>query len=166
MRSQFLAFLLVAGSFGLGACTPGEYVPGALAGSERVAPLPQSRIQMREVDATGASTSSKLKDREGNALFLKKPAFLTTADVASVSVGEDIHNGRATLELHMTAAAAPRLLAATEARVGKRVALTMGDQVLTVATISGPFGESMQVTGLDGDGEAQRLFAEITGRQP
>lgn len=166
MRSQLIAFLLVAGSFGLGACTPSEYVPGAAAGSEQVAPLPQSRIQMREVDATGASTSSELKDRGGNALFLKKPAFLTTADVASVSVGKDIHNGRATLELHMTAAAAPRLLAATEARVGKRVALTVGDQVLTVATISGPFGESMQVTGLDKDGEAQQLFAEITGRRP
>ncbi len=117
---------------------------------------------MREVDEQAAPGSTHLKDRDGATLALREPPFVSTADVASVAVGED-YEGQPVLNLKMTKAAAPRILAATEARIGRRVAFTVGDRVMTVATIRGPFGEAMQVSGLEGAADAQRIYTEITG---
>ncbi|NWF31587.1 hypothetical protein HH110_00835 [Stenotrophomonas sp. SAM-B] len=166
MRSSLLIMTMLLGS-GLGACTQTSPPPAAADVPAGVSPLAQARIQMREVAAeAGGSNSTTLTDRDGNALPLLEPAFITTSDIASVAVGTDGHNGQDTLVLRFTDAAAPRILAATEARVGKRVAFTIGDQVLNVAVIAGPFAQSMQVTGLDGSDEAHRLFTEITGKAP
>lgn len=166
MRSHLLIVILALGA-GLGACTQTSPPPAAADAPAGVSPLAQARIQMREVAAeAGGSNSTTLTDRDGNALPLIEPAFITTGDIASVAVGTDGHNGQDTLVLRFTDAAAPRILAATEARVGKRVAFTIGDQVLNVAVIAGPFAQSMQVTGLDGSDEAHRLFTEITGKAP
>lgn len=166
MRSHLLIVILALGA-GLSACTQTSPPPAAADVPAGVPPLAQARIQMREVAAeAGGSNSTTLTDRDGNALSLLEPAFITTGDIASVAVGTDGHNGQDTLVLRFTDAAAPRILAATEARVGKRVAFTIGDQVLNVAVIAGPFAQSMQVTGLDGSDEAHRLFTEITGKAP
>ncbi|WP_421576174.1 SecDF P1 head subdomain-containing protein [Stenotrophomonas maltophilia] len=166
MRSHLLIVILALGA-GLGACTQTSPPQAAADAPAGVSPLAQARIQMREVAAeAGGSNSTTLTDRDGNALPLLEPAFITTGDIASVAVGTDGHNGQDTLVLRFTDAAAPRILAATEARVGKRVAFTIGDQVLNVAVIAGPFAQSMQVTGLDGSDEAHRLFTEITGKAP
>lgn len=166
MRSHLLIVILALGA-GLGACTQTSPPPAAADAPAGVSPLAQARIQMREVaPEAGGSNSTTLTDRDGNALPLLEPAFITTSDIASVAVGTDGHNGQGTLVLRFTDAAAPRILAATEARVGKRVAFTIGDQVLNVAVIAGPFAQSMQVTGLDGSDEAHRLFTEITGKAP
>lgn len=166
MRSSLLIMTMALGA-GLSGCTPPPPAPAAIETPAGVAPLAQAGIQMREVaeDAKrpGATT---LKDRDGNALSLIEPAFITTADIASVAVGTDGHTGHGTLILRFTDAAAPRILAATEARVAKRVAFTVGDQVLNVAVIAGPFAQSMQVSGLDSTEEANRLYREITGKAP
>ncbi|ROP76238.1 hypothetical protein EDF74_1888 [Stenotrophomonas rhizophila] len=166
MRSSLLIMTMALGA-GLSGCTPPPPAPAAIETPAGVAPLAQAGIQMREVaeDAKrpGATT---LKDRDGNALSLIEPAFITTADIASVAVGTDGHTGHGTLILRFTDAAAPRILAATEARVAKRVAFTVGDQVLNVAVIAGPFAQSMQVSGLDSTEEAHRLYREITGKAP
>lgn len=166
MRSSLLIMTMALGA-GLSGCTSPPPAPAAIETPAGVAPLAQAGIQMREVaeDAKrpGATT---LKDRDGNALSLIEPAFITTADIASVAVGTDGHTGHGTLILRFTDAAAPRILAATEARVAKRVAFTVGDQVLNVAVIAGPFAQSMQVSGLDSTEEAHRLYREITGKAP
>ncbi len=166
MRSCLLIATMMLGA-GLSACTqapPAATVSDSPAG---IAPLAQARIQMREVaeDAKRAGVTM-LKDRDGNALPLIEPAFITTADIASVALGSDATTGHGTLILRFTDAAAPRILAATEARVAKRVAFTVGDQVLNVAVIAGPFAQSMQVSGLDSTEEAHRLYTEITGEAP
>ena len=167
MRSCLLIATMMLGA-GLSACTqapPAATVSDSPAG---IAPLAQARIQMREVaeDARRPGVTTLLKDRDGNALPLIEPAFITTADIASVALGSDATTGHGTLILRFTDAAAPRILAATEARVAKRVAFTVGDQVLNVAVIAGPFAQSMQVSGLDSTEEAHRLYTEITGKAP
>jgi len=166
MRGCLLIATMMLGA-GLSACTqapPAATVSDSPAG---IAPLAQARIQMREVaeDALRRGVTL-LKDRDGNALPLIEPAFITTADIASVALGSDATTGHGTLILRFTDAAAPRILAATEARVAKRVAFTVGDQVLNVAVIAGPFAQSMQVSGLDSTEEAHRLYREITGKAP
>jgi len=166
MRSSLLIVTMALGA-GLSACTPAPPAPAAIETPAGVAPLAQARIQMREVaeDAKHPGVTT-LKDRDGNALPLIEPAFITTADIASVAVGTDGHSGHGTLIVRFTDDAAPRILAATEARVAKRVAFTVGDQVLNVAVIAGPFAQTMQVSGLDSTEEAHRLYTEITGKAP
>lgn len=166
MRSCLLIATMMLGA-GLSACTQAPPAPAANETPAGVAPLANARIQMREVaeDARHPGVTP-LKDRDGNVLPLIEPAFITTADIASVAVGSDGTTGHGTLILRFTDAAAPRILAATEARVAKRVAFTVGDQVLNVAVIAGPFAQSMQVSGLDSNEEAHRLYTEITGKAP
>jgi preprotein translocase subunit SecD len=166
MRSCLLIATMMLGA-GLSACNQAPPAPAVSDSPAGIAPLAQARIQMREVaeDARRPGVTL-LKDRDGNALPLIEPAFITTADIASVALGSEATTGHGTLILRFTDVAAPRILAATEARVAKRVAFTIGDQVLNVAVIAGPFAQSMQVTGLDGSDEAHRLFTEITGKAP
>ncbi|MCW6027674.1 hypothetical protein K4043_06575 [Stenotrophomonas sp. SRS1] len=166
MRSSLLIMTMALGA-GLSGCTPPPPAPAAIETPAGVAPLAQAGIQMREVaEDAKRPGATMLKDRDGNALFLIEPAFITTADIASVALGTDGHTGHGTLILRFTDAAAPRILAATEARVAKRVAFTVGDEVLNVAVIAGPFAQSMQVSGLDSTEEAHRLYTEITGKAP
>ncbi len=166
MRGCLLIATMMLGA-GLSACTQAPPAPTVSDSPAGIAPLAQARIQMREVaeDAKRAGVTM-LKDRDGNALPLIEPAFITTADIASVALGSDATTGHGTLILRFTDAAAPRILAATEARVATRVAFTVGDQVLNVAVIAGPFAQSMQVSGLDSTEEAHRLYTEITGKAP
>jgi len=166
MRSSLLIVTMALGA-GLIACTQAPPAPAASETPAGVAPLANARIQMREVaeDARHPGVTT-LKDRDGNALSLIEPAFITTADIATVAVGSDGSTGHGTLILRFTEAAAPRILAATEARVAKRVAFTVGEQVLNVAVIAGPFAQSLQVTGPDSTADAHRLYTEVTGKAP
>jgi len=166
MRSCLLIATMMLGA-GLSACTQAPPAPAANETPAGVAPLANARIQMREVAEDARHPGlTPLKARDGNVLPLIEPAFITTADIASVAVGSDGITGHGTLILRFTDAAAPRILAATEARVAKRVAFTVGDQILNVAVIAGPFAQSMQVSGLDSTEEAHRLYTEITGKAP
>jgi preprotein translocase subunit SecD len=165
MRRTLLIAMTLAGCVVLGGCTQSMPVSSSANRIVGVAPLPQARMLMREVDEQAAPDSTRVKDRNGVMLALLEPPFISTADVASVAVGED-YAGKPVLNLQMTDVAAPRILAATEARVGRRVAFTVGDRVMTVATIRGTFGEAMQVSGLDDAADAQRIYTGITGRSP
>lgn len=162
-RYVLAALLLLAATAGLSGCEPAKQLfnPPTTA-----APLPQARILMREVDEHGSAGATLLKDPDGRPLAVLEPAFITTADIASVGLGQSPQDQQPVLNLVMTDAAAPRIQAATEARVGRRVAFTIGDTVLSVATIRGPFGKAMQVAGLGDQAQAQRMFTEITGKAP
>ncbi|MEG2805116.1 hypothetical protein [Stenotrophomonas sp.] len=163
MRRYVLAALLLASTAGVMGCQPAKQLfdPDVTA-----APLPQARILMREVDEQGSATATVLKGTDGQPLAVLEPALISTADIASVALAQTGQGQEPVLNLTMTDAAAPRIQAATEARVGRRVAVSVGDKVLSVATIRGPFGKAMQVAGLGDQNEASRVFTEITGKQP
>lgn len=163
MRRVFLAVMLLAGTVGLAGC---QQIHQVFDPPSSAAPLPQARIQMREVDEHGSAAASLLKDENGRPLAVLEPAFITTADIASVALDRNTQGGEPLLSLTMTDAAAPRIQAATEARIGRRVAFSVGDKVLSVATIQGPFGKGMQVSGLGDATQAQRMYTEITGKTP
>lgn len=169
MRSFLLIATMVLAAAGSTGCNRATDIPDgmhAMIEKGGAAPLQNARIQLREVAQPGATNVTALNDREGNPLSVQEPSFITTADIASVAISNDAQAGNATLVLHFTDAAAPRILAATQAHVGRQVALTVGDQVLSVAFVSGPFAKAMQVSGLGADEEAYRLYTEITGQTP
>jgi len=74
-------------------------------------------------------------------------------------------SGQPALTARFTDEAAPRIEQATKARVGRQVALTVDDRVITVANIAGWFGHSMQFSG-EGRAETLDLYREITGQAP
>ena len=100
------------------------------------------QVQMRVVDPDGRATLQW----QGRSIAVKEPPMLTSADILDVRAELDAAH-QPVLELTFRKESADRLLHATEALVGKQVALTVDDHVLSVATIAGPFGESMQVAG-------------------
>ena len=102
------------------------------------------QVQMREVDPDGRATLQW----QGRSIAVKEQPMLTSADILDVRAELDAAH-QPVLELTFRKESAGRLLHATEALVGKQVALTVDDHVLSVATIGGPFGESMQVVGRD-----------------
>jgi preprotein translocase subunit SecD len=160
---MFLAVMLMAGTIGLAGC---QQIHQVFDPPSSAAPLPQARILMRDVDEHGGAAATLLKDENGRPLAVLEPAFITTADIASVALDRNTQGGEPLLSLTMTDAAAPRIQAATEARIGRRVAFSVGDKVLSVATIQGPFGKGMQVSGLGDATQAQRMYTEITGKTP
>ncbi|WP_312319780.1 hypothetical protein [Stenotrophomonas sp.] len=162
LRTLLAAAFLAAG--GLTACTtpPASTLAGET--GRGAAPLPHSRLLMREVDEQNLPASTRLTDAAGQPLSLLEPPFLVTADVRSVALDTDAYTGTPVLNVQLTEEAGARMLAATEARVGKRIAFTVGDRVLTVATIRGPFGKALQVNGLEDLEDAQQMYAEITGQ--
>jgi len=162
MRGYLLVVMMLTCA-ALAGCTEARQAVGLAAEPAGAPPLAQARILMREVDETGSPHATPLKNRDGSPLLLKEPPLVSTADVALVALGVD-GAGQPVLNLQMTDAAAPRILAATQARVGRRVAFSVGDRVLTVATVAGPFGKAMQVAGLEDAGDAQRMYTEITGQ--
>lgn len=162
MRGYLLVVMMLTCA-ALAGCAETRQAVGLSAEPAGAPPLPQARILMREVDETGNPHSTPLKGRDGTPLLLKEPPLVTTADVASVALGMDA-TGQPVLNVQMTDAAAPRILAATQARIGRRVAFSVGERVLTVATVAGPFGKAMQVAGLEDAGDAQRMYTEITGQ--
>lgn len=159
------AALLLAGIVCMAGCQPVADLSMPMA-PPSAAPLPQVRIQMRDVDEQGRAGTTRLTDENGQPLAVLEPAFITTADVESVALDVDLHRGAPVLTLTMKDASASRIHAATEARVGRRVAFSVGDRVLSVATIQGPFGKGMQVSGLVDPDQAQRMYTEITGKTP
>ncbi len=163
MRRMFLAVMLLAGTVGLAGC---QQIQQVVDPPSSAAPLPQARLLLREVDEQGHAGATLLKDTDGRPLAVLEPALITTADIASIALARTEQGQEPVLNLTMTDAAAPRIQAATEARVGRRVAFSINDKVLSVATIRGPFGKAMQVAGLGDPAAAQRMFTEITGKQP
>jgi len=163
MRRYLLAAMLLACTAGLAGCQPVQQV---LDPPSSAAPLPQARLLLREVDEQGHAGATLLKDTDGRPLAVLEPALITTADIASIALARTGQGQEPVLNLTMTDAAAPRIQAATEARVGRRVVFSIDDKVLSVATIRGPFGKAMQVAGLGDAAAAQRMFTGITGKQP
>ena len=156
----------------LGACQKSPpLVDADVAGTP---PAHDARIVMRQVAepshaaSTGAVPGGQrdvVRDRHGQVLHLVGQAIVTTADVLSVGQAVD-GDGVPALSLRFHPHSGARIRQATEAAVGRRVAVLVDDEVITVATIAGPFGDAMQISGLEDHDQANRLFARMTGKAP
>jgi len=111
-------------------------------------PHPSVRVDLRVVDPDGPV----VVQWKGERLALRAPALATRADIVDVSV--DPGAGYPGINFTFSPAAGERLGRATPDLLMKKVALTVNDQVLTVATVSGPFADALQVRGMDAS-EAQ-----------
>ncbi len=156
MRAAFA--LLLGAALGLSGCVPAA-TPDAGTGQAH-APRPGVDVRLSAVDATGKGTPAQW---QGATLTLREPPIASSADIADVRYVLDQAN-QPGLQIRYRPEARQRIHEGTEALVGQRAAISVDGRVLMVATVQGPFGDSMMLTGLSSVAEAQTLEKHITGR--
>ncbi len=161
MKCKRVVMLLLAGLL-LAACM--RLGGGADPVDNGAAPRPGVRVLMREVIDDTRNPGTTRLPWNGTTLALTEPPFVQTADIAAVRLDVDA-NGQAVLLARFTDEAASRIEQATTSRIGRRIALTVDDRVITVATVAGSFGHSMQFSG-GGQIETRELYRQITGKAP
>ena len=149
--------LLLGVALTLTGCMPGA-APGTLAGKDH-APRPGVDVRLSAVDAAGKGRPVQWR---GETLALREPPIAGSADIADVRYVLD-EAKQPGLQIRYRPEAHQRIHDGTAALVGQRAALSVDGRVLMVATVQGPFGESMMLSGLSSVAEAQELAKHITG---
>lgn len=149
--------LLLGAALVLTGCIPGA-TPGTLAGKDH-APRPGVEVRLSAVDAAGKGTPAQW---QGETLALREPPIAGSADIADVRYVLDASQ-QPGLQIRYRREAHQRIHDGTAALVGQRAALSVDGRVLMVATVQGPFGESMMLSGLSSVAEARELARHITG---
>ncbi len=152
------ALLLLLAALALTGCMPAA-TPEAMTGPAH-APRPGVDVRLSAVDAAGKGSPVQWQDET---LALREPPIASSADIADVRYVLDQAN-RPGLQIRYRPEARQRIHDGTEALVGQRAAISVDGRVLMVATVAGPFGESMMLSGLPSVAEAQALEKHITGR--
>lgn len=151
--------VLLAAALVLAGCMPAA-TPSAPVEPDRP-PLPGVDVRLSAVDAAGKGVPARWRDET---LALREPPIASSADIADVRSGRDDY-GQAALQIRYRAEAHQRIHDGTAAMVGQRIAISVDGRVLMVATVQGPFSESMNLSGLN-DGDAKALEKHITGAAP
>ncbi|HFL6955178.1 TPA: hypothetical protein ACG4O9_001467 [Stenotrophomonas maltophilia] len=177
--------LLVGVALTLAGCMPGA--TPAVQTVERHAPRPGVDVRLSAVDADGKGTQALRRRRradpssfrlllrpagqlwhhttvwQGETLALREPPIADSADIADVRYVLDAGQEPG-LQIRYRPEARQRIHDGTAALVGQRAAISVNGRVLMVATVKGPFGESMMLSGLPSVAEAQALARHITGK--
>ncbi|PTA70609.1 MULTISPECIES: hypothetical protein [unclassified Stenotrophomonas] len=143
----------------LAGCMPAA-TPGTRVGADRP-PLPGVDVRLSAVDAAGKGVPVQWQDE---ALTLREPPIASSADIADVRAVQDDY-GLTALQIRYRPEAHQRIHDGTAAMVGQRMAISVDGRVLMVATVQGPFSESMNLSGLAGS-DAKALEKHITGSAP
>lgn len=117
-------------------------------------------LQAREgsYDAQAGWTESSITSNEPvtKKVYLSEQVLLDAQDIQSMTRGVD-ENGGATLCFHLNAAAGAKLKIATEAMIGRSMAIILNGKVLTLPKVSSAFSRDLQVTGLESE-EVDRII--------
>ncbi len=149
--------LLLGAALALTGCMP-VATPEAMTGPAH-APRPGVDVRLSAVDAAGKGSPAQW---QGATLTLREPPIASSADIADVRYVLDQAN-QPGLQIRYRPEARQRIHDGTEALVGQRAAISVDGRVVMVATVAGPFGESMMLSGLPSVAEAQALEKHITG---
>ena len=95
-------------------------------------------------------------------LYLQPRPLLTSADIAGIAKAHDPISGSPALQFEFRQDARERIQTITAQHVGKTAAWVKDGQLVYEARISGPFSESMQLTGIE-PAERDRLYGLLTG---
>lgn len=150
--------LLLGAALAMTGCVPAA-TPEAMTGPAH-APRPGVDVRLSAVDAAGKGTPALW---QGETIALREPPIASSADIADVRYVLAQAN-QPGLQIRYRPEARQRIHDGTEALVGQRAAISVDGRVLMVATVQGPFGESMMLSGLPSVAEAQALEKHITGQ--
>ncbi len=154
-----LLALVLGAATALAGCMPGA-TPAMRVGADRP-PLPGVDVRLSAVDAAGKGVPVQWQDEM---LTLREPPIARSADIADVRAVQDEY-GQTALQIRYRPDAHQRIHDGTAAMVGQRMAISLDGRVLMVATVQGPFAESMNLSGLTSS-DAEALEKHITGSVP
>ncbi len=154
-----LLALVLGAATALAGCMPSA-TPAMGLGADRP-PLPGVDVRLSAVDAAGKGVPVQWQDEK---LTLREPPLARSADIADVRTVQDEY-GQTALQIRYRPEAHQRIHDGTAAMVGQRMAISVDGRVLMVATVQGPFAESMNLSGLTGS-DAEALEKHITGSVP
>lgn len=115
---------------------------GACAGGGDAGPF--ADLHLQPAHDTPADGRAVAVDPAGGMIYLAPGLTIAGADIVSVHVGADPDPA---LDIRVDAAAGRRIEALTAGQIGKRLAITANDRVLTVATIAGPVSDAIRISG-------------------
>lgn len=95
------------------------------------------------------------------ALYLRPRPLLTSADIAGIAKAQDPISGSSALQFRFRTDARERISTITAQHVGEVAAWVKDGQIVYEARISGPFSDSMQLTGIE-PAEQDRLYRLLT----
>ena len=124
-------------------------------------PSATARIELRVVGAPGEPGYLLTGSSHGAPVHLAPTPFATTADVAGIGKAVD-SSGQATIQVDFKPQSSERIEDFTHDMVGRQIAILVDGEVVSTATLAGPFGDSMQITGIGGLREQQQLFDRLT----
>lgn len=116
----------------------------------------QAREGSYDPQAGWTESSIFAKEIVTKKVYLSEQVLLDVQDIQSMTRGVD-ENGGATLCFHLNAAAGAKLKNATEAMIGRSMALILNGKVLTLPKVSSAFSRDLQVTGLESE-EVDRII--------
>lgn len=118
-------------------------------------------VRLAESEPSSGLIETPVPDSDRR-IYLHPAALATTADVTSASV-IDAGNSQFSIAVAFGDAAAARLVSATQAHLGRPVAIVLDGQVLAVMTLRAPVSDSAMITGLFTEDQARRLAAGLAG---
>lgn len=149
--------VLLGAALALTGCVSGT-TSGSSAAADHV-PRAGVEVRLRAVDAAGKGTQAQWQNER---LTLREPPIASSADIADVRSVLD-ESGLAVLQIRYRPEAQQCIHESTAAMVGQRIAVSVDGRILSVATVQGPFAESMRLSGLPAN-EARNLAKHITGQ--
>lgn len=127
---------------------------------------PGARFEIFEVTVASDPTAAKAIDPEtGGPLFLKQPAIITTADVATVAregIEERTKTNHAAIHVELTPAGAAKMATATAKATRGQLAVVVNGSVISCPRLIAPFSGSFRVTGDLRDGQFVAAVDDLT----
>ena len=124
----------------------------------------QTRLEMRLAETQpGAGLTETTIPASGRTIYLHDANVITNADVIDAHVENDA-DGRPSVAIRVTPAAAARLENATRGHIGKPIAVLLDGTVVSAPTLRGVLRQDAAIVGNFTRAEAEQLAAGLRGR--
>jgi TonB family protein len=122
-------------------------------------------LELRLAERAPAAGLIEAPGPDGVRIYLHPTPLATAADVTSARV-VDGGNLQYSVAIGFSDAASVRMVSATQAHIGRPVAILLDREVIAAPTLRSPIGEAAVISGLFTEAEAQRIAAGLTRDTP
>lgn len=134
---------------------------GRASSSEPMPDAVKAAVEWRSVSYEPVPGYERAVGGDGRPLYLKPEPLLAGATLLTARATFD-GGGMPAIDIRFRPDARQQIAQMAQAHIGKPIALLANGQVLTVATVAGPFADSMQLSGIADVQEQQRLLKLLT----
>ncbi|MBN6149881.1 preprotein translocase subunit SecD [Xanthomonas sp. AmX2] len=134
---------------------------GRASSSEPAPDAVKAVVEWRSVSYEPVPGYERAVGGDGRPLYLKPEPLVAGATLLTARANFDA-GGTPVIDIRFRPEAKQQIAQMAQAHIGKPIALLANGQVLTVATVAGPFADSMQLGGIGDVQEQQRMLKLLT----